>query len=317
MQGLEIRDRGEFGVREQQQIDGSDTHVEPVVSVVIPHFNDLENLKQCLSCLRQQSMQRSLYEVIVADNNSSCGLAAVIDACKGVRVVAATKQGAGEARNSGVSAARGQFLAFTDSDCRPEPQWLEQGLRAMDGADVVGGRIVVSVDDREHLTMAESYELVFAFNNRRYVEEQGYSVTANMFTRRNVLDSVGPFRVGVSEDLDWGRRATALGFRVRYAIDAVVSHPARREWSDLTRKWRRLTMESYRLAVEQPHGKILWFLRSWLVLFSPIAHCRTILKSHELQGVNQRLKSIGAMIYLRGWRFLQSNRLLFVELRRD
>jgi glycosyltransferase involved in cell wall biosynthesis len=284
----------------------------PAVSVIVPHFNDLENLRWCLKALSEQSFERSRYEIIVCDNNSSCGLAAVIEACEGVaNVVSAPKQGAGEARNVGAAAARGAILAFTDSDCRPTRHWLERGVRALETTDIVGGRIIVTVEDRSHLTLAEAYELVFAFNNRRYVEKQGYSVTANMFTRRDVFDRVGAFRVGVSEDLDWGKRAATLGFRMRYAVDVVVAHPARREWSDLIRKWRRLTGESFAVTSEQRYGKLRWFARSWLILLSPFVHFPVVLQSDNLVSFNSRISALNSLIRLRFWRFIECNRRLF------
>lgn len=283
--------------------------------MIIPHYNDLDNLCECLKRLQTQAMDRSQFEIIVADNNSSCGLAAVRQACDGVaRVVSATNQGASEARNAGVAASRGEVLAFTDSDCRPAPEWLEQGILALQDADVVGGRMVVAVEDRSRLTQAEAYELVFAFNNKRYVEEQGYSVTANMFTRRAVVRKVGAFRVGVAEDLDWGRRATALGFRTKYAAEAVVTHPARRQWPDLVRKWRRLTRESYMLTREQSYGRLRWFSRSWLILLSPMFNFPAVLRSNELQSFDQRFLAIFGLIRLRTWRFVECHRrLLNVE----
>src|SRR5207248_7276046 len=91
-----------------------------LVSVIIPHFNDTDNLERCLQLLAAQTLPANQFEVIVADNNSAGGLAAVETIC-GVRarVVPAPIQGAAEARNAGVAAARGQVLAFLDSDCRP------------------------------------------------------------------------------------------------------------------------------------------------------------------------------------------------------
>jgi GT2 family glycosyltransferase len=153
---------------------------------------------------------------------------------------------------------------------------------------------------------------VFAFNNRNYVENHGYSVTANMFTRRDVFGKVGPFRVGVSEDLDWGRRASGLGFRIKYGADAVVTHPARRQWPDLIRKWRRLTRESYVLTREQSFGRLRWFARSWLFLLSPFVHFQTALRCHELRSLDQRGLAIYGLIRLRTWRFLECNRQ-FIE----
>jgi GT2 family glycosyltransferase len=284
---------------------------KPVVSIIVPHYNDLQNLRECLKYLAAQTIAPCQYEIVVADNNSACGLLAVRDACEGIaRVVPAPKQGAGEARNAGAAVALGELLAFTDSDCRPERDWLKRGVEALRNADVVGGRMVLGVEDRSRLTPAEAYELVFAFNNKRYMETQGYSVTANMFTRRDVFGKVGPFRVGVSEDRDWGRRATALGFRTKYAADAVVTHPARRQWPDLIRKWRRLTSESYALTCEQSYGRLRWFFRSWLILLSTFVHFPAVLRCNELYSFNQRALATYGLIRLRTWRFVECNRQL-------
>jgi len=256
-------------------------------------------------------MAPSHYEIIVSDNNSACGLEAVQGVCDGIaRLVSAAKQGAGEARNAGAAVALGELLAFTDSDCRPARDWLKRGVEGLQSADVVGGRMVVGVEDRSHLIPAEAYELVFAFNNKYYVEKHGYSVTANMFTRQDVFDKIGPFRVGVSEDLDWGRRATGLGFGIKYGADAVVTHPARKQWRDLIRKWRRLTRESYALAREQSFGRLRWFARSWLILLSPFVHFAAVLRCQELRSLDQRALAISGLIRLRTWRFVECNRQL-------
>ena len=283
----------------------------PQISIIIPHYNDLENLRECLNYLRKQTLESVQYEIIVSDNNSTCGLVAVKSACEGIaRVVSAPKQGAGEARNAGVAIARGSVLAFTDADCRPAREWLKLGVQALGKADIVGGRMIVSVEDRSRLTTAEAYETVFAFNNRRYVERQGYSVTANMFTRRDVFDRVGPFRVGVPEDIDWGWRAIRLGFRLQYSAEANVTHPARRRWSDLLRKTRRLTAESYTLTCEQPYGKLRWFGRTWLILPSILFHIPAVLRCDELNSFDQRIKAISGLIRVRTWRFIEYNRKL-------
>lgn len=281
------------------------------VSVIVPHYNDLGNLGECLRLLRAQTLPPDRFEVLVCDNNSTCGLAAVEAACGGFgRVVHAREQGAAEARNAGVAAAVGEVLAFIDSDCRPAADWLERGLAALGDADVAGGRIVVSVRDPARMTAAEAYERVFAFNNRRYVEAHHYSATANMFTTRTAFAKVGPFRAGVSEDRDWGERATRLGLRLRYADAAVVSHPARRDWAELARKWRRLTSESYALTCEQPYGRARWFARSFAVLLSPAVQAGSVLKSRELDSARDRAKAIYVLARLRIWRFVESQRKL-------
>ncbi|MFW5899467.1 MAG: glycosyltransferase family 2 protein, partial [Jiangellaceae bacterium] len=101
---------------------------------------------------------------------------------------------------------------------------IAAGFRALAGEgapDAVGGRVEVFHEDEGAgpstgprtvpRTGAQAFEAVFAFENRAYVERKGFSVTANLVTRRAVFEDVGPFRPGLSEDLDWCARARARG----------------------------------------------------------------------------------------------------------
>jgi glycosyltransferase involved in cell wall biosynthesis len=93
---------------------------KPTASIIVPHYNDLENLRECLKYLEAQTIAPRQYEIIVSDNNSACSLLAVRDACERIgRVVSAQKQSPREARNAGAAVALGELLAFTNSDCRP------------------------------------------------------------------------------------------------------------------------------------------------------------------------------------------------------
>lgn len=283
----------------------------PAVSVILPHYNDLENLERCLDLIDRQTLPRDAFEIVVADNNSLCGLAAVMGvAGTRARVIEAPIQGAGEARNAAVAAARGAALAFVDSDCRPEPQWLERGLAALDASDIAGGRVVVTALDRAHPTPVEAFELAFAFNTRRYVLDHHYCVTANMFVRRDVFDRVGAFRTRVSEDIDWGWRATRMGFRMAYAPDAVVEHPARRDWDELMRKSKRTAQELYSLAAEQPRGRLRWFLRTSALLATPATGVVEVLMNRNLRNIRERFDAYCVLLRFRAWRFVENNRLL-------
>ena len=282
------------------------------VSVIIPHYNDLNNLSSCISLLSKQSLRRDRFEVIVADNNSNCGLMAVRKVCGDIaRVVAAPIQGAGEARNSGVAVSVGKILAFIDSDCRPSSDWLEQGLLAIaETDDIVGGRVDVDVENPERLSGVEAYEKVFAFNFKNYIEKKGFSGSGNLFVRRRAFDRIGGFRVGVAEDYEWSQRAKRMGFVLRYADQVVVSHPARRNWNELVRKWRRTTREAYLLMIETPNGKAMWFARSFLVLASPLGQVFQVLTSPKLRRLEVKIAAILVLIRLRIWRFVECQRLL-------
>jgi GT2 family glycosyltransferase len=282
------------------------------VSVILPHYNDLENLKLCVSLLLKQSFPRERFEIIVAENNSKCGIDAVIAACgPDVRVIPAPIQGAAEARNTAIAASRGEILAFIDSDCRPALDWLERGVAALEKADLVGGRVEVTVTDPLHPTAVEAFEMIFAFDYRRYVEDEGFAVTANMFAPRAVFEKVGGFRAGYAEDMDWGKRATGLGYRWVCAEDAAVSHPARHDWNDLVKKWRRMSSEALTGMKEKPNWRLRWTARTLLLPISPFVHLVQVIQYRPRTEPEFKLKAAAILFAIRFWRFREGFRLLF------
>jgi GT2 family glycosyltransferase len=260
------------------------------VSVVIPHYQDLRALDRCLSALAAQNYSSELFEVIVADNASPCGLEAVEAAIAGrARLVSVLDRGAGPARNGGVQVASGKILAFTDSDCVPEPQWLSEGVAALAENDIVGGHVSVLVDDEAMPTPTEAFEQVFAFNFEDYILRKGFTGSGNLFVPRSTFDKVGGFRVGVSEDVEWSMRARERGFRIGYAPQAVVGHPARRSWEELRSKWQRVNSETFGLMTSKPGGRLMWLARTWALPLSAVAHTPRILFSGRARSARAKL----------------------------
>ena len=294
-------------------MDGRSASRDPVVSIIIPHYNDLDNLRRCMDLLRKQTAPREDFEVIVADNNSACGLEAVAAVCGDVaRAVPAPIQGAGPARNAAVRHARGRYLAFLDSDCLPVAEWVANGIRAMEGADMVGGDVRVIVAGGGRPTPSEAFELVFGFNNRRYVEELGFSISANMFVRREVFEAVGDFRTKVAEDKDWGRRAVAMGYRWRYAPDVLISHP----------RPARLVGAHAKIAADHQRslfadgGTPIWpglLARELVGGGGAVANSRSAEGVHvaNLQRFEDRIGALGVLLRSRLWRLRESHAVLF------
>ncbi len=273
----------------------------PDVTVVVPHFRDFVRLDRCLAALAAQDFAGTS-EIVVADNASPEGLDEVERVVAGrARVVVQPEKGAGPARNAGVAAARGRVLAFTDSDCVPDPGWLAAGVAAVDATTIAGGRMTVLTGTPR--TAAEAFETVFAFDNAAYVRTKGFTVTANLFTLRAVFDRVGPFRTGVSEDVEWCWRARDAGLRLVYVPEAVVGHPARRNWGELAGKWRRLVDETVALDREQGRSSAWIAARAWaMLLATPLAMARAV-ASPQLAGAGERFGAAVTLARVRAFRF--------------
>lgn len=215
------------------------------VSVVIPHRGSDTQLEICLDGLRKQSYPRLRYEVLIVVNGPQKPVLK-IGLRDRERVLWQPEYYSYNARNLGITKARGTLIALTDSDAQPSPSWLSEGVRqmAINNADLVAGHITVTADSRPR-TAAALYELLYAFDQEKNVAG-GYSVTANLFAKRSLFLTQGLFRVDSrsGEDFEWTRAAVERGASLVYAREAVVTHPARTQWSELFEKARR-TSEPY------------------------------------------------------------------------
>src|SRR5262245_60503957 len=101
---------------------------QPVFSIVIPTYERPRQLAACLQTLARLDYERERFEVIVVDDGGKTPLVNVIAPFHDrLYLTLLTRPNAGPAvaRNTGAAQAKGQFLAFTDDDCRPAPDWLK------------------------------------------------------------------------------------------------------------------------------------------------------------------------------------------------
>jgi glycosyltransferase involved in cell wall biosynthesis len=218
----------------------------PLVSVIIPVFNDGLALAHCLEALAHQSYPVNQLEIIVIDNGSD-PLATVQQAVAPypqVRLVQELTPGSYAARNRGLALAQGEVIAFTDADCIPAPDWIERGvgyLQADADCGMVVGQVAVFPQDPQHPSIVDLYQMQTAFPQERYLKIFKGGATANVLTRRRVIDRVGPFNDQLKSmgDLEWGERVFRAGFGQRYAEDVLVRHPTRPTWAALRQRTLR------------------------------------------------------------------------------
>ncbi|HQN97759.1 MAG TPA: glycosyltransferase, partial [Thermoanaerobaculales bacterium] len=225
----------------------------PMVLVVVSVLDQAAGLRATLEALAGQTLARSSFEVVVVDNGSTdATLEVAADWSVGhpeVRMASEREaRGSYAARNRGLEHATAAVIAFTDADCRPDPRWLEAGLAALEGAEVVAGRIEMTFR-RGRPNLWEYLDAATWLDQRHYIEAHGFGATANLFVRRRVLEAVGRFRTDLASggDYELGRRLERHGVRVGYAPDAVVRHPARAGAGAVLAKAKRVARGVQRL----------------------------------------------------------------------
>lgn len=264
-----------------------------MISVIVPHLNQEEQLASGLAALHAQEGVRREVEIIVVDNGSRRLPEAVCAAWPGVRLASEPVPGPGPARNRGAGLARGELLAFIDADCLAHGRWLAAIEAAFEdpATTIIGGDVRVGYADPARPTALECYENIYAYRNRAYIAE-GYSGTGNLATRPEVLARVGPFAgIEIAEDRDWGFRAGALGYRIVYVPDMIVWHPARKDFAELARKWDRHIAHSHAEITAKPFGLLRWLGRAVAVAGSPLFEIPRVLTSPRISGARARART--------------------------
>jgi glycosyltransferase involved in cell wall biosynthesis len=198
-----------------------------LASIIVPARNPGEDLSRLLAALSAQTIPTDQFEVIVADDGSTDG---VIDAAakahSWVRVTVGTPKSSYAARNRAVGLATAPVLAFCDADCVPEPEWLENGLRALADAEVVAGLIRFKLPERRTIWTLLDMD---SFLDQERAVRGGHAVTANLFLRRELFERVGRFDDSLPEygDYELVAKCVSAGARLAFARDVVVHHPTR------------------------------------------------------------------------------------------
>ena len=169
------------------------------VDVVIPTFNRPKELRRCLASLDDQTIMPT--SVIVVDDSED-------------------DNGPAISRNIGWRKGTSEIVAFTDDDCVPSKDWIENIILRYerDGAQILEGSVTTGQRGAGGTMDPHPKDRWNRFK------------TANMAYRRNILESLGGFdeRYYIHrEDTDLAWRAINAGHKITWAPDCVVHHPDR------------------------------------------------------------------------------------------
>ena len=211
------------------------------ISVVIPAFGRPDRLAECLAALASQD--GGPYETIVVDDGSPQPLAPVCaSAGAWVRCIRQPNAGPAKARNAAVRAASGDFVCFTDDDCRPHAGWARALRAAQDGdaARLVGGRTLNAFPGNAFTKTSQSISDWVRDRQATRAEGAQYFASNNIgCARRTFLDIGGfdeSFPLAAAEDREFGMRWRRKVGPLVFGPAAVIDHA---HDLDLRRFWRQ------------------------------------------------------------------------------
>jgi glycosyltransferase involved in cell wall biosynthesis len=297
----------------------------PIVSVVVPVYNGETDLPDLIECLRSQTYPTNRVEYLLLDNKSRDRTSTILQAAAKspkqegfnqitIRNLTENKiQSSYAARNKGIRASTGEIIAFTDADCRPEPQWLENlvkpfadlsiGITCGEILALPGNTLLEQHAAREN-TLSQKHTLAHPFCP--------YGQTANLAVRRQILARVGLFRPyltsGGDADLCW-RILRETSYKIYFAENAIARHRHRSTIKQLQSQWHRYgesnkylhELHGVDLMREFTTAEYLYRLARWLLKELPVAAAKCAIARSDLVDlfhtpiglINVRARAIG------------------------
>jgi len=194
---------------------------------VVPAYNAEGTIDSCIVALAKQTVPGGRYEVIVVDDGSTDGTAAHAEK-RGVRVLRQTNQGAAAARNHGAREARGELLLFTDADCVPAANWIEEMVKPFEDPKVAGVKGVYRSRQPELAARFIQVEYEQKYERMRRRPEIDFIDTYSAAFRRELFLSYNGFDTSFPsasvEDQEFSFRLAENGHKMVFQPTAAVFH---------------------------------------------------------------------------------------------
>jgi len=206
------------------------------VSVVIPVYNGERTLGACLHSLLHQSGFRGTLEIIVVDDASRDGSVALVERmaeqASGAVCIRLMQQprnrGPAAARNRGAAAASGNIVLFTDADCEPEHDWVQQMTAPLADPDIAAVKGAYRTRQPELVARFAQAEFESRYRLLARLHYVDVVFTYAAAIRTNVFRAIGGFDAGFpvpdNEDTDLSYRLSSNGHKILFNPRAIVYH---------------------------------------------------------------------------------------------
>jgi glycosyltransferase involved in cell wall biosynthesis len=205
------------------------------VSVVVVARNERDRLAGCIDSLRRQAPRRADEVILVDDGSSDDTTGMVRTAYPEVRVVSTLGVGADPARNAGLSAARGEIVAFLDADCVVPPEWIETLVTVLreSGASAAAGRVIHRGGLAARVVGVADFG---AYLSNRARDATMLPTLALGLRRLDVTGISFDARAPVGGDVLFSLALRRAGLRLRYDPRLEVEHRPRTDRASLLRR---------------------------------------------------------------------------------
>lgn len=205
--------------------------IAPYFSIIIPTYNRPAQLMQCLEALMNLSYPKTKYEVIIVDDGSDGDLFEMIKPFQrkvDIQLIKQENLGPASARNKGASYAKGTYLAFTDDDCRPAPDWLTVIAKQLEKKprNMIGGKTINSLKDNLFsITSQLITDIVYRHYNAN-PKASTFFASNNMVIPKDSYQKIGgfPSKWRYAEDRELCDRWLLNGEKMTFVPKAVIFH---------------------------------------------------------------------------------------------
>lgn len=201
----------------------SSSKEKPSVSVIIPVYNGMNTLPNCLDSIEKQDYPKPL-EIIIVDDGSKDGSGKYVES-HGYKVIYQENLGPGLARNAGASASSGELLVFTDADCILDPNFITELAKPIIENDIVGSQGIFYSHQRNIVARFIQHEISERYNKQSKVQYIDWVATYGACYKRKVfLNNEGFDDSYSSEDAEFSFRLAEKGYKMVLATKALCQH---------------------------------------------------------------------------------------------
>ncbi len=204
--------------------------MDPIISIVVPAYNEEENIVNLLHSLKKQNLSQK-YEIIIVDNKSTDNTIQIIKQYKikyqmdNLKVISSSGK-LGKVRNTGVAKSKGKWIIFIDADEIAGKNWLKNLMEKINDYDILIGSVNVSNAKKNSIT--KFFDLYHKEVRKNLKKNKNIKMagTGNLLVNRKIFDNGIMFdnNFPTSEDGDFTYRAFKKGYKFGYVDDAKIYH---------------------------------------------------------------------------------------------